>query len=682
MFLDKIPLVSPDYSRPANSLRSRIAVELEPFLSAKALLTTLLLVLTPALCVWMYLGSVWDPYGNLAHLPAAIVNQDVPVAQAGRQINLGGDILAGLEKEKPFAFVRYPTPDAARVAVQSGKAFFALLIPPDFSQRSVAAESPAQLALYISADGNSTASLLGQRFGTDLAHSLNEQLNRERWTTWAGEPGSGSVSTLGSGLVALQAGSRQLVTHTRRVHAGSAELRQGLLKSVRDAQDLRENADQVADKSRLVIEGINQASAAIASLRAGLPEKSQLATLTPLSESVVSASADLKQSLEQVKPDMVQLGAGVTQLQTSTARVIFVGGRLSAEAARVHSGVTVLGAAIEKGSKQAGQLNDSATQLNTAIPPLVSGFAGVEKGFILIDQKLPVPDHLDGFNHAVARLHDSNDSVKVALSGLSQRLAILDDSNGGLEKEAAELSAGLEEAVMRFQAGSNGSRAGGLAAPVETTVEAMATLPRNGPALAPYFAAIFLWVGAVLLNFISQLRQQPSANRRAWRMTRWFVKVAPLLALGALQATALIVVFRIMGIVLANPPLVWAVAILGSVTFVSVTTLLTLVLDNFGRLLGVLLLGLQLAASGGIYPVELSPAFYRNAHGWLPLSFLERAFRATMFSATGGQWFSLAQTLAIFGVIAVGLGILLARWKYVVRETRSVGPEVDRRGGE
>ena len=682
MFLDKIPLVSPDYSRPANSLRSRIAVELEPFLSVKALLTTLLLILAPALCVWMYLGSVWDPYGNLAHLPAAVVNQDVPVVQAGRQINLGGDILATLEKEKPFAFIRYPTPDAARAAVRSGKAFFALLIPPDFSQRSVAAESPAQLLLYVSNNGNSTASLLGQRFGTDLAHSLNERLNRERWTTWAGEPGRGGVSTLGSGLAALQTGSKQLAAHTRRVHAGSAELRQGLLKSVRDAQDLKENADQVADKSLPVIEGIKQASVAIAGLRTILPKKNTLAALAPLSESVVHTSADLKQSLEQVKPDMVQLGAGVTRLQTSTARVIFVGGRLSAEAARVHTGVTVLGAAIQKGSEQAGQLNDSATQLNAAIPPLVSGFAGVEKGFILLDQRLPTPDLIDGFSHAVARLHDSNDSVKIGLDGATQRLAILDDSNGGLEKEAAELSAGLEEAVSRFQAGSSGSRAGRLAAPVETTVEAMATLPRNGPALAPYFAAIFLWVGAVLLNFISQLRQQPSANRRAWRLTRWFVKVAPLLALGALQGTAVMIVFRMMGIVLAHPPLVWAAAIIGSVTFVSVTTLLTLVLDNFGRLLGVLLLGLQLAASGGVYPVELSPAFYQSVHGWLPLTFLVRAFRATMFSATGGAWFSSAQTLAVFGAIAVVLGILLARWKYVVRETRSVGPETDRRRGE
>ncbi len=682
MFLDKIPLVSPNYSRPANSLRSRLAVELEPFLSAKALLTTLLLVLAPALCVWMYLGSVWDPYGNLAHLPAAVVNQDVPVVQAGRQINLGGDILATLEKEKPFAFVRYPTPDAARAAVQAGKAFFALLIPPDFSQRSVAAESPAQLVLYVSADGNSTASLLGQRFGSDLAHSLNEQLNRERWTTWAGEPGQGGVSTLGSGLAALQLGSKQLAAHTRRVHAGSMELRQGLLKSVRDAQDLRENADQVVDKSLPVIEGIKQASVAINSLHATLPEKSALAALAPLSESVVKTSADLKQSLEQVKPDMVQLGAGVTQLQTSTARVIFVGGRLTAEAARVHSGVTVLGAAIEKGSEQAGQLNDSATQLNAAIPPLVSGFAGVEKGFILLDQKIPTPDNLDGFSHAVARLHDSDDSVKVGLDRTTQRLAILDDSNGSLEKEATELSAGLAEAVSRFQADASGSRAGRLAAPVETTVEAMATLPRNGPALAPYFAAIFLWMGAVLLNFISQLRQQPSANRRAWRLTRWLVKVAPLLVLGALQATAVIIVFRMMGLGLPNLLLAWTVAVIGSVTFVSVTTLFTLVLDNFGRLLGVLLLGLQLAASGGVYPIELSSAFYQNVHGWLPLTFLVRAFRATIFSATGGQWFSPAQTLAIFGVISAVLGILLARWKYVVRETRSVGPETDRHGGE
>jgi putative membrane protein len=94
-----------------------------------------------------------------------------------------------------------------------------------------------------------------------------------------------------------------------------------------------------------------------------------------------------------------------------------------------------------------------------------------------------------------------------------------------------------------------------------------------------------------------------------------------------------------------------------------------------GKLLGVLLLVFQLAASGGIYPIELSPTFYQSMHGWMPLTFLVRSFRATMFSSFNGQWLSSVQALVIFGAAAVLLGILLARWKYVARESYGTAPE-------
>jgi putative membrane protein len=675
MLLDKIPLVSPDYSRPANSLRSRLAVELEHFLSPRALLATAMLVLTPALCLWMYLGSVWDPDANLGQLPAALVNQDTPVVQAGREIDLGGDVVKTLEKEKPFGFVRYSTPEAARAAVEAGKVHFALLIPPDFSRRSVAAENPAQLMLYVSAGGNSAASLLAQRFGTELAHSLNEQLNRERWSTWAGESGRSGVPALGSGLLALQTGGNRLTAHTRRIHAGSVELREVLKRGLHDAQAVSDNTDQVVEKSRPVTEGIKQASATIAGLLADASDKNQVATLGPLVASVSSGVADLKQSLEQLKPDVVHLDGSAGQLQTSASRVLFVGGRLSAEAAKIRSGMSALGVAIGRDADAAGKVNDDAIKLNDGIPQLVTGYAGLEKGLRTLDQKLPTPDDLTGFAHAIAKLHDGDDTIKVSLSGLSQQVAILDDSNGTLEKEAAELSAGLEEAVSRFHAGSGAIGAGNRAASVEMRMESSAPLPRTGPAFAPYFAAIFLWVGALMMSFMFQLRRQPSANRRAWRFTKWFVKVAPLLGLGALQATAVVATFQFMGIVLANPSMVWAVAIVGSFAFVSLTTFFTLVLDNVGKLLGVLLLVFQLAASGGVYPIELSPAFYQNVHGWMPLAFLVRSFRATMFSSFNGPWLSSLQALAIFGAAAAFLGILLARWKYVARETHTTATE-------
>ncbi len=141
---------------------------------------------------------------------------------------------------------------------------------------------------------------------------------------------------------------------------------------------------------------------------------------------------------------------------------------------------------------------------------------------------------------------------------------------------------------------------------------------------------------------------------------------------------ATVVVFAlglVLGIPLAHPFQVWLVAVLGSVTFVSIVVLFMTVLGDAGRLLAIVLLIFQLAASGGIYPVELSAPLYQKVHDLLPFTHLLRSFRATMFAAFEGRWESSAGTLALFAAAAIFLGILLARWKIVAKE--SYGPAVE-----
>ena len=137
----------------------------------------------------------------MRQLPAALVDQDVPVTLAGRKIDLGGQIVATLEKERPFAFVHYDTPEAARAAVRAGNVFFALVIPADFSRMAVEGGPQAQLGLYVSEGGNYTASIFSRRFVSELAHNINEKLGGERWTALVGEPGPTDQQTLRGGFL-------------------------------------------------------------------------------------------------------------------------------------------------------------------------------------------------------------------------------------------------------------------------------------------------------------------------------------------------------------------------------------------------------------------------------------------------------------------------------------------------
>jgi putative membrane protein len=238
------------------------------------------------------------------------------------------------------------------------------------------------------------------------------------------------------------------------------------------------------------------------------------------------------------------------------------------------------------------------------------------------------------------------------------------------------MAAGLDRLHAGFVKGLGDADAGGLAASVRVNIESSNPVQNNGVAYSPYFASLSLWVGGIMMTFVFHFRRLIEPLREAPRWVRWLVKAAVPLVLGVLQATVIVVVLRVgFGIAFAHPWLVWLAATLGSLTFVAVILLLMAVLGDAGRLLAVVLLILQLAAAGGIYPVELSGRFYEAIHPFLPFTALVTAFRATMFSSFGGAWLAAAVQLAVTGCGASVLAVWLARWKYVPSET--YGPAVD-----
>jgi len=676
MLLDKVPLMNPDYSRPANNLRGGLAVEFSLFFQPKVFLITLAVVLIPALCLWIYIGSTERAQSHPVRLPAAFVNQDVPAVQAGRRLDLGAGVAEIIAREKSFAFAPYDTPEAARAAVRSGKVFLALLLPPDFSKRSLAGEKPAQLSLYVSEGGNYAASQSGRRFGTALAYELNDRLNRERWATWVAAGESDGAPKLGEGLAAIQAGAKRLVGRSEKIHDDSRQLHAALTRTARSAETLADTSAKVADGSTRLGLGIRQASSSLSDLVAKLPENNRLAELDPLVETLSRDAADLRQSLEKLQPGVMQLDNGTGQLQASTARVLFIGGRLSAGAAQVRSGVSALGESIDQAAVKAGHLNEGIDRFRAAVQPIAVGFGDFDAGLRAFGAKLPTAAQFDSFNDATGRLRDGGKSLAAGLGGLNRNAAQLDLNAAGFEQEASELSAGLAEAASRFQNRFAGNQPGQFAAPVEAVVEVGAPVPQGGAALAPCFAALSLWLGAILTGFVFHVRRLPGSMRRASRPSRWLAKALPLLVLGAMQATAMVAVFKWMDIGVANPSATWAVAVIGSLAFVSVNLLLLQVLGDFGRLLAVVLLIVQFAASGGIFPVEFSSSLYQTLHDWLPVTFLVQSFRGTIFAAFGGEWHSPARVLGIFAAAAMLGGILLARWKYVAREAYGSAVEV------
>lgn len=274
----------------------------------------------------------------------------------------------------------------------------------------------------------------------------------------------------------------------------------------------------------------------------------------------------------------------------------------------------------------------------------------------------------------VGKLVDGLGGLSESLHGVDrqlQRAAALESPSAGgkaLASSVARLRMGVEMAgsMLPASTGKLDGSARGLAESVEPVLEVMAPVANNGSAFAPNMVAMALWLGAVMVVYVFAMQAVPQLQARPSRLAlitgKFIVPAAVTVAqVGLIFAT----LTWALGIRIAEPVSFSAIAVLSGWAFLAMVLLLVRAFGEAGKLLAVLLLTLQLAAGGGVLPIELSGDLFRSMHDWLPFTWVVRALRASLFGAFDGNWLLAATVVVGGGMLAWLAAAFVGRWTFV-----------------
>jgi putative membrane protein len=151
--------------------------------------------------------------------------------------------------------------------------------------------------------------------------------------------------------------------------------------------------------------------------------------------------------------------------------------------------------------------------------------------------------------------------------------------------------------------------------------------------------------------------------------------VPALIVLAQTILTFLILVF-VLGIVVPNYLTFTLSMIAAGQAFLAIVYLLLRAFGEAGKLFVVLLLTLQLAAGGGVMPIELTGDFFQAVHEWMPFTWVIKTFRASLFGAYDHGWLQAWADVILSGVLALLLARYVRRWKTVAMDDYRPGIEV------
>lgn len=645
----------------------------------------------PILYSGFFLGSIWDPYGQTKNLPVAFVNEDKGASLNGKSLNVGESVEKKLKDNHDLGW-EFVSKQQADEGVNSGHFYAVVTIPSDFSQKaaSITESEPQQAVINFTTTPakNYIGSLVSNQAAAKVKSSVSEQItqayakgileNLDKLGMGLDTAANGA-STLHDGLGRLQSGTqayvggvKQLAVNQQSLAGGLAQLSDGSRKLQAGLGQLSNNLPTESQLSQLS-NGMKQLQSGINQLNASVSNPSP--ALVAQQNKVNTDAQTLKKTVEDSESDL--LAAGVT-LRTLGAQAAASGSDSTTislpQISNISQAFTKIQTIIAQTRTLRDDLQTLTQQLSAQQTQLQAGVSTLNNG---VNQLTPnAITAFNGYNSVrfannqlLAGSASLTNGLNEAKSG-SQKLAngasLLESRSGALIDGTSQLASGADTLANKLADASNrikiqptgATTQQQIANPVKSEMTEKGNVPNYGYALSPYVLSLSLFVGAIVLNVIYPIRKTFSEQESA---IRWWLSKASVAGVAAfMQATILMLVMVFfLGLTPEHPAHFIGAIYLTSFAYISIVSLLVIVLDNPGRFLAMVLLVLQLGSSEGTFPIQTANGFFQAINPLVPMTYSIRALRQAISGGLdnafyGGSMWVLAGFLLVANLLTIG----------------------------
>ena len=669
-----------------------LRAEWKHLFSNKILLISMAVIsFIPILYSGFFLGSIWDPYGQTKNLPVAFVNEDKGASLNGKVLNVGESVEKKLKDNHDLGW-EFVSKQQADEGVNNGHFYAVVTIPSDFSQKvaSITESEPQQAVINFTTTPakNYIGSLVSNQAATKVKSSVSEQItqayakgileNLDKLGIGLDAAANGA-STLHDGLGRLQSGTqtyvggvKQLAVNQQSLTGGLAQLSDGSRKLQAGLGQLSNNLptesqlSQLSDGMKKLQSGINQLNASVSN-----PSPALVAQ-----QNKVEAEAQtLKKTVEDSKSDLSAAGDTLRTLDTQAAASVSKSTTISLpQISNIYQAFTKTQTIIEQTSTLREDLQALTQQLSAQQTQLQAGVSVLNNG---VNQL--APNAITAFN-GYNSVRFANNQLLVGSASLtnglseaksgSQKLAngasLLESRSGALIDGTSQLASGADTLANKLADASNrikiqptgATTQQQIANPVKSEMTEKGNVPNYGYALSPYVLSLSLFVGAIVLNVIYPIRKTFSEQESA---IRWWLSKASVAGVAAfMQATILMLVMVFfLGLTPEHPAHFIGAIYLTSFAYMSIVSLLVIVLDNPGRFLAMILLVLQLGSSEGTFPIQTANGFFQAINPLVPMTYSIRALRQAISGGLdnafyGGSMWVLVGFLLVANLLTIG----------------------------
>ncbi len=695
-----------------------------------ALIIIIGLCILPSLYAWFNIYSNWDPYANTGNIKIAAYSEDEGyTGEDGTVQNMGGKILDNLKENTAIGWTMVNSGEEAIEGVKSGDYYAAVVIEKDFSYKmfNMFAEGFANpgITYYENEKKNAVATKITDTAVSTLQQSIDAQFVDVVIRTVFEQTNnvSGEIETnnkIKEFTDKLTAVNNNLITYETTIESlisANKELTTSVGKAQDEIDSLKGQVDTGIDDVTGVQNGISTTRTSLSDFNAKVKES--VAQIESSLDKVVSEleNTTVTDDVRKMADDMIQTMKDVNTLKKEALKleVAIKGIKLPSDYDKetqdalnaigsvignaddireVINGLGITDAADKVTSRIEAELakktdsvedavrtcKDYASNMrnmftNSLMPQIDGILANTEQILATVNTLLESINTtlentgtiFDGMVSTIGSTNQSLEQMQVIIQGVSEKLkSVTELFNGTTEDERVQ-------ALRKLMSGDPDTYGEFFSEPVKIDTVEVYPIANYGSAMTPFYTVLALWVGALLLTALVKVKAEPKNLQGVKLHQLYFGRYLLFFVLGQIQALVVVLGdIYLLHCQILDKGLFWFTASLTSFVFTLLVYSLTLSFGDIGKAVAVVIMVIQIAGSGGTFPIELLPSVYRNIYIFFPFPYAINAMRETIGGMYGNMYVKSLLQLMIFAVAALVLGLVIRKpfikWNHFVEK--------------
>ena len=267
-----------------------------------------------------------------------------------------------------------------------------------------------------------------------------------------------------------------------------------------------------------------------------------------------------------------------------------------------------------------------------------------------------VSDVINGTDTTVNNINDSLIATK----------QVVDDVNNKLQSAINEMRDKdydeKKEILINLLSGDPKTLSEFFSEPVKVHTELIYEIANYGSGVAPFYTVLAIWVGALVLVSLIKVDADKKGLDNPKLYELFFGRYLLFFLLGQVQTVICVLGdIYLLKCQVVYPGLFLLASCLTSLTFTLLIYALTISFGDVGKAISVVMIVLQIAGSGGTYPIEILPSFYQAVYIFFPFPYAINALRETVGGIYGDTYVMSILQLLIFAVASLLLGLVIRK---------------------